>query len=188
MNLSHVIILSDRSPETQEGWNFFKGSLEINNLDGSTSLFGGIKSTIEERVTLYDGYLNPHEPHFLVKDRRQSETKNHFLITLVSDSNIVLPKSFNKNSKNVKIHPTWKEDESMVLTTLFLHKDQIFTFRVKSPHGDKTRKFSIEFSTQLGKLLVEDITPIIKRPTITLRAVRFLKKVIYKRLGFFGHV
>lgn len=187
MQLFHTSIFSDQSPEVQEGWNFFKGSLEMTNPDGSTSLFGHIKSTIEERVTLYDGYLNNHHPHFLERDKRSNETSGHFLLTIVSDGFIDLSKDKIKSQGYVKIDPTRKKDKSLVLITLFLPKDEDFIITVKNPHDGKKRDILIGFIGLLGTLGVEDITEIIIKPTLTFKAVRFLKNVILKRCGIFGY-
>lgn len=186
MELFHVSLFNDQSPDIQEGWNFFKGSLEITNPDGSTSLFGDIKNSFgKESITLYNGFLNYEHPHYLKNDLRQSETCDYFLLTMVSDGYIVLPKGVSKNCKNVRIEPKRKKDKSLVLITLCLKKDEEFNIKVKSPLDGKISDILIHYSSLLSNLLVEDITPVIKRPTLTLKAFRFLLRLLYKRPGIF---
>ena len=75
MELLHVSIFSGQCPKIQPGWKFFKGSLEITNPDGSSSLFGEIKNSFgKDSFTLHNGYLNDKHPHYLTNDMRQSET------------------------------------------------------------------------------------------------------------------
>lgn len=186
MELFHVSLFNDRSPETQEGWNFFKGSLEIKNPDGSTSLFGDIKNSFgKEFITLYNGFLNYNHPHFLKNDLRQDETSGNFLLALVSDGFLDISETFSKKEGYIRIAPKRKKDKSLVLTVLRLPKDEEFNIKVKNPHDGKVREISIGFSGMLSNLLVEDITPVIKRPTLTLRAVRFLKRLLIRRCGGF---
>jgi hypothetical protein len=188
MQLFHASVFQGQEIEVREGWDFFKGSLEIKNPDGSTSLFGQIKnSTNEESVRLYDGYLNNNRPHFLEKDLRKDETSDYFLLTMASDDYIDISRSFAGKKGYTRIGPKRKEDKSLVLITLCLQKDENFLITVKKPSDGKIREIAIRFSGLLGTLLLEDVTPKIKKPTLTLRAVRFLKKIIYKKSGFFGH-
>lgn len=188
MELFHASLFNDQCPDIQQGWNFFKGSLEIKNPDGSTSLFGHIKNSFgKEYITLYDGYLNNNHPHFLKNDLRQNETSDYFLLTLASDGFVDISESFIKKQGYIRIGPKRKKDKSLVLITLCLKKDQDFRLKVENPSDKKTRYISIFFSSMLSNLYVEVFTPIFVRPTLTIRAVRFLKKVIYKRRSIFGH-
>ncbi len=186
MELFHISLFNDKPPEIQKGWNFFKGSLEIRNLDGSTSLFGEIKNSFgKELITLYNGFLNYDYPHHLRNDMRQNETYEWFLLTLVSDGFIDTSKTFRKKEGCIKIGPKRKKDKSLVLLTLCLKKDQKFIFKVENRHDGKIREFTIGFSCHLDNLFVEDTTPIIVKPTLTLRALRFLVRLLYKKTSVF---
>jgi hypothetical protein len=187
MELFHVSLFSDRCPEIQEGWNFFKGSLEIKNPDNSTSLFGHIKNSFgKDFITLHNGYLNNNHPYFLKNDLRQSETSDYYLLTISSDGFIDISKSFRKKQGYVRIGPKRKKDKSMVLLTLCIKKDQHFKLSFTNPENGKTRDILISFSSRLNNFYVEDVTPVIIKSTVTIRVLRFLKKMFYKRPSVFG--
>lgn len=186
--LFHVSIFQDRHPEVQEGWNFFKGLLEIVNPDSSTSLFGGIKfnNFRDKNSTFYNGYLNKKgRNYFLNTNQRQSETPDYFLVTIVSDGFIDMSKTFIGKKGYVRIRPKRKKDKTLVIITLCLHKDEKFFITVKDRNG-VMKKISIEYLPTLEMLNVEEVvTPVIKRPTITSKAFRLLMRLLYKRPGIF---
>lgn len=186
MQLFHVSFFNDKAPDVQEGWNFFKDKLEIINPDGSTSLFGGIEQYSDAdtvRVTKIDGYLNDERPHVLKKDLRIQETSDRILLTLATDGFICIPGSF-FTKKYVKIVPERKKNGSLVLVTLCIPKDKEIVLVVKSK--TKQREIFIEFVSSLDYLDVRDITKTIVKPSLTIKAVRFLKNFLLRR-GIFGY-
>ena len=188
MQLFHVSLFSEQSPEVQEGWNFFKDKLEIKNPDRSTSLFGGIEQYSDAdtvRITKIDGYLNNERPHVLKKDLRINETSDRILLTIVSDDYINIPKCF-FTKKYVKIVPERKKNGSLVFVTLCLPKDKEIILVIKSKI--KQREILIKFISSLNYLDVRDVTSIVvNKTTLTIKAVKFFKNFIFKKRGVFGY-
>jgi hypothetical protein len=187
MQLFHLSLFSDHPPEVQKGWNFFKNKLEIKNPDRSTSLFGGIEQYSDldtVRITKIDGYLNNEHPHVLKKDFRIKETLDRILLTIVSDGYVSIPKSF-FTKKYVKIVPERKKNGSLVFVALCLPKDKEIIIVVKNK--TKQKEIFIEFISSLNYLNVRDVTNVIIKTTLTTKAIKFLKELIFKRRGVFGY-